>query len=67
MFYKMIENARNKWYTSPECTITSMMEYIESRGMLRDAQIGAIKTYLFLKISCESKIYLAMVNLIHLI
>ncbi|MBO5146127.1 MAG: DEAD/DEAH box helicase family protein [Lachnospiraceae bacterium] len=55
MFYKMIENARNKWYTSPECTITSMMEYIESRGMLRDAQIGAIKTYLFLKISCESK------------
>lgn len=51
----MIENARNRWYTSPECTITSIIDYIESRGMLRDAQIGAIKTYLFLKISCESR------------
>lgn len=55
MFYKMIENARNRWYTSCECTITSMIDYIESKGMLRDAQIDAIKTYLFLKIGCESK------------
>lgn len=51
----MIENARNRWYASDECTITSMIDYIESRGMLRDAQINAIKTYLFLKISCESR------------
>lgn len=55
MFYKMIENARNRWYTSPECTIAPIMDYIESRGMLRDAQIDAIKTYLFLKIFCESR------------
>lgn len=55
MFYKMIENARDRWYASSECTITSMIDYIESRGMLRDAQINAIKTYLFLKISCESR------------
>ncbi len=55
MFYKMIENARNRWYASPECTITSLIDYIESKGMLRDAQIDAIKTYLFLKVYCESK------------
>lgn len=55
MFYKMIENARNRWYVSAECTIKSMTDYIESKGMLRDAQINAIKTYLFLKISCESR------------
>lgn len=55
MFYKMIENACNKWYKSPECTIKSMIEYIESKGMLRDAQINAIKTYLYLKVACESK------------
>ncbi|MCM1259206.1 MAG: DEAD/DEAH box helicase family protein, partial [Roseburia sp.] len=55
MFYRMIENARDRWYTSSECTITSMMDYIESKGMLRDAQIDAIKTYLYLKICCESK------------
>ena len=55
MFYKMIENARDRWYASAECTIKSMTDYIESKGMLRDAQINAIKTYLFLKISCESR------------
>ena len=55
MFYKMIENARNRWYASAECTIKPMVDYIESKGMLRDAQINAIKTYLFLKISCESR------------
>ena len=55
MFYKMIENARNRWYASAECTIKPMLDYIESKGMLRDAQINAIKTYLYLKISCESR------------
>lgn len=55
MFYKMIENARDRWYASAECTITSMLAYIEAKGMLRDAQISAIKTYLFLKIYCESR------------
>lgn len=55
MFYKMIENARDRWYASAECTIKSMTDYIELKGMLRDAQINAIKTYLFLKISCESR------------
>ncbi len=55
MFYKMIENARDRWYASAECTIKSMTDYIESKGMLRDVQINAIKTYLFLKIFCESR------------
>lgn len=50
-----IENARDRWYASAECAIKSMTDYIESKGMLRDAQINAIKTYLFLKISCESR------------
>lgn len=55
MFYKMIENARNRWYASSECTVRPIIDYIESRGMMRDAQIDAIKTYLYLKICCESK------------
>lgn len=55
MFYKMIENARDRWYDSPECTIVSIIDYIESKGMMRDAQIDAIKTYLYLKICCENK------------
>lgn len=55
MFYKMIEDKRNQWLSSAECTITSLIEYIVKTGQMRDAQIEAIKTYLFLKIACEGK------------
>ncbi len=55
MFYKMIENKCNQWYESEECTVRSLIEYIEKTGYMRDAQIEAIKVYLFLKIACECK------------
>lgn len=55
MFYRMIENKRNQWLSSPDCTITSLIDYIIKTGQMRDAQIEAIKTYLFLKIACEAK------------
>ena len=50
MFYKMIQQARDLWYASPECTIQNLIAYMESKNCLRDAQIDAIKTYLYLKI-----------------
>ncbi len=52
MFYKMIEMARDRWYASKECTVTDLVAYISHKGQLRDAQIEAIKTYLYLKIAC---------------
>ena len=55
MFYKMIEYARDRWYASTDCTIQSLIGYMTQQGNLRDAQIDAIKTYLFLKIGCENK------------
>ena len=53
MFYKMIERARDHWYASPECTVADLITYMTQRGHLRDAQIEAIKTYLYLKIACK--------------
>ncbi len=55
MFYKMIENKCKQWYNSNDCTVKNLIEYIEKTGQMRDAQIAAIKTYLFLKIGCECK------------
>ena len=55
MFYKMIEYARDRWYASTDCTIQNLIGYMTQQGNLRDAQIDAIKTYLFLKIACENK------------
>ncbi len=55
MFYRMIENKCNQWYQSDACTVKSLIEYIEKTGQMRDAQIDAIKAYLFLKIACACK------------
>ena len=55
MFFKLIEIKRNNWIQSPSCPVKSLVDYMESRGMMRDAQIEAIKTYLFLKIGCQNK------------
>lgn len=53
MFHKMITNARNRWLMSDQCTVKDLFAYIETAGQMRDAQIDAIKTYLFLKITCD--------------
>lgn len=50
MFYKMITKKRDDWYSSNGCTIKSLIDYMVVTGKLRDVQIDAIKTYLFLKI-----------------
>ena len=55
MFYRMITNARNRWLASQDCTVKDLIGYIESTGQMRDAQVDAVKTYLFLKIGCDSK------------
>jgi len=54
MFYQMIEKARDKWLASDDCTIKDLVHYMEKKGQLRDVQIEAIKTYLFLKIACNN-------------
>ena len=55
MFYKMIEAKRNEWLGSDSCTIKDIIDYIEKTEQMRDAQVEAIKTYLFLKIACGCK------------
>lgn len=55
MFYKMIKSKRDEWLSAEDCTVKGLFAYMESVGYMRDAQIDAIKTYLFLKIACESK------------
>lgn len=55
MFHTMIMQKCAKWFASPDCTVKSLVQYMEKKGELRDAQIEAIKTYLFLKIACGNK------------
>ncbi len=55
MFYKMIEKKCNEWYNSDNCTVKNIVEYIKRTGQMRDAQIEAIRIYLFLKIAHKNK------------
>lgn len=54
MFYKMINLKRDAWYISDDCTVSGIVDYIVKTDQMRDAQIEAIKTYLFLKIACKN-------------
>lgn len=54
MFYRMIEKKRDQWYASSYCTVQPLIVYMEKCGQMRDAQIDAIKTYLYLKIACRA-------------
>lgn len=55
MFYKLIEKKRNEWLHSPSCPARELITHINQQGKMRDAQLNAIKTYLFLKIACRNQ------------
>lgn len=55
MFYKLIKKKCDEWYKSSDCTIQPLIQYIYSQNKMRDAQIEAIRIYLYLKIACGNK------------
>lgn len=55
MFYKLIQRKRDEWLSGESCPVKGVLRYIEEQGKMRDAQVDAIKTYLFLKIACGNK------------
>ncbi len=55
MINTLISRRTNEWFARPDCTARAIVEYIQQRGQLRDAQIEAIKTYLFLKIEGRNR------------
>jgi len=55
MFRDAILKKCNEWFNSDDCTVSELVSYIEMTGRMRDAQIEAIKIYLFLKIACNNR------------
>ena len=55
MLHQIIREKKNKWLQSPDCKVIDLVKYIRDKGQLRDTQIEAIETYLFLKIKGENK------------
>ncbi|MBQ0063750.1 MAG: DEAD/DEAH box helicase family protein [Prevotella sp.] len=54
MFYDIITKKRDQWLSQTDCVALPLISYIETKGKMRDAQIDAIKTYLYLKIECQN-------------
>lgn len=55
MLHYIIQQKKNEWVQSDNCTIRDLVKYIRHKGHLRDTQIEAIETYLFLKIQGQNK------------
>ncbi|MCF6208305.1 MAG: DEAD/DEAH box helicase family protein, partial [Ghiorsea sp.] len=55
MLNKTIQIKVQEWLQSNDCSVKDLVKYIHNKGELRDAQIQAIETYLFLKIKGENK------------
>ena len=55
MLNNIIKQKTDIWLQSDECKIKSLFEYIRNNENLRETQISAIETYLFLKIKGQNK------------
>lgn len=55
MLYSIITKTRDTWFNSKDCHIKELISYMQKKNALRDVQIKAIKTYLYLKIECQNK------------
>ena len=62
MFYKNIQKKRDQWLAKSDCPIKDLLQYMERVGFMRDAQMDAIKTYLFLKIVGRNRPLVELVN-----
>ena len=55
MLHYIIQEKKTKWLQSDDCAIRDLINYMRNKGHLRDTQIEAIETYLFLKIQGQNK------------
>ncbi|HCE56253.1 MAG TPA: hypothetical protein DER09_00295 [Prolixibacteraceae bacterium] len=55
MLNTIINQKKNFWLQSEDCAVKDLVSYIRNNGQLRDTQIEAIETYLFLKVKGKNK------------
>src|SRR5690554_5862344 len=55
MLNNIIEHKKKEWLQSKDCPVIDLVLYMKEKGNLRDTQIEAIETYLFLKIEGQNK------------
>ncbi len=43
MYYRLIENKRDEWFSSGKCSVRELVSYIRQRGKMRDAQFEPLE------------------------
>ncbi len=55
MLHKVSEEHKAAWLMSVDCQAKGVLDYMTEKGSLRDTQIDALGTYLYLKLACDNK------------
>ena len=55
MLNELIARKKNNWLRSGNCPVSNLLSYIRTQGYLRQPQVEALETYLYLKIEGENK------------
>ena len=55
MLNELITRKKNQWLRSDTCPVNALSSYIRKQGYLRETQVEAIETYLYLKIEGSNK------------
>ncbi|MGE0021852.1 MAG: DEAD/DEAH box helicase family protein [Draconibacterium sp.] len=55
MLNTIVNQKKNVWLQSEDCSVKDLVYYIRNNGQLRDTQVEAIETYLFLKVQGKNK------------
>jgi hypothetical protein len=50
MLWHLIQDRAVKWSNQSDCPARFLLDYMRVQGRLRDAQIGALRVYLFFKV-----------------
>lgn len=55
MLDELIAGKKKQWLEADSCPVKGMLDYMKKQGRLREPQVEAIATYLFLKIAGDNK------------
>jgi len=55
MLHSLIKQQKTNWLSTQDCPVRTVIDYIHQKNELRDAQIEAIETWLFLKVAGGNK------------
>lgn len=55
MLERIIKAKTRAWLASDACTVKGIISYIREREKLRETQVEAIESYLFLKVAGQNK------------